>query len=254
MVGRIATRKRPSPRYISSTAQIIWTWWTVKQSLCWSRFHNLIQRCFKGAPKMYDKLVVILHRLSFLIMSACHIHSRLVRTLFLRSEKKPMLHTTPITLWSTGNFLSLGLLCNQLTLVVIKYPEVLLLLFESTLIQISQFFDWHVIISIIGKDNFFHDMQKSTPLTFRQGYIYHIGVFFLWKTKILKTLKTVGLHPPSIKIGWDKWQERHFWMCVHCLWLFSDALASLALMIRHDICQNIYTSRLWTNHILPVKV
>ena len=37
-------------------------------------------------------------------MSACHIHSRLVRTLFLRSEKKPMLHTTPITLWSTGNF------------------------------------------------------------------------------------------------------------------------------------------------------
>ena len=104
MVGRIATRKRPSPRYISSTAQIIWTWWTVKQSLCWSRFHNSIQRCFKGAPKIYDKLVVILHRLSFLIMSACHIHSRLVRTLFLRSEKKPMLHTTPITLWSTGNF------------------------------------------------------------------------------------------------------------------------------------------------------
>ena len=44
---------------------------------------------------------------TFLLMSACHtlnvLHSRLVHTLFLRSEQKQMWLTTPITLWSTGN-------------------------------------------------------------------------------------------------------------------------------------------------------
>ena len=28
---------------------------------------------------------------------------------------------------------------------------------------------------------------------------------------------------------------------------------SLKLVYRHDICQDVYTNRLWTDHILPVK-
>ena len=40
VVGQTATRRRHSPRFICSTAQMRGTWWTTRQSLCWSRFET----------------------------------------------------------------------------------------------------------------------------------------------------------------------------------------------------------------------